>query len=75
MCGNVGEWVNDWYEATHYARSPDSDPQGTPDGRQKVYRGGGYETNRIDIRALSRHNAMPTMYQDYIGLSCALSSE
>ena len=31
--------------------------------------------NRIDICALSRHNAMPTMYQDYIGLGCALSSE
>ena len=31
--------------------------------------------HRIDIRALSRHNAMPTMYQDYIGFRCALSSE
>ena len=44
-------------------------------GGKKVYRGGGYQTNRIDIRALSRHNAMPTMYQDYIGFRCALSSE
>ena len=75
ICGNVGEWVNDWYEATYYARSPDSNPLGPPDGRQKVYRGGGYQTNRIDIRALSRHNAIPTMYQDYIGFRCALSSE
>ncbi len=71
MCGNVG----DWYEATYYADSSGSDPQGPPDGRQKVYRGGGYQTNRIDIRALSRHNAIPTMYQDYIGFRCALSSE
>ena len=31
--------------------------------------------NRIDICALSRHNAMPTMYQDYTGFRCALSSE
>ena len=75
MCGNVGEWVNDWYEATYYADSSGSDPQGPPDGRQKVYRGGGYQTNRIDIRALSRHNAIPTMYQDYIGFRCALNSE
>ncbi|HIG52404.1 MAG TPA: formylglycine-generating enzyme family protein [Candidatus Latescibacteria bacterium] len=75
MCGNVGEWVNDWYEATYYARSSESDPQGPPDGRQKVYRGGGYQTNRIDIRALSRHNAVPTTYQDYIGFRCALNSE
>lgn len=75
MCGNVGEWVNDWYEAKYYERSPESDPQGPPDGRQKVYRGGGYQTNRIDIRAISRHFAMPTTYLDHIGFRCALSSE
>ncbi len=75
MCGNVGEWVNDWFEATYYARSPDSDPQGPPDGRQKVYRADGYQTKSHRYRALYRHNAMPTMYQDYIGFRCALCSE
>ena len=45
MCGNVGEWVNDWYDAKYYARSSESDPQGPPDGKQKVYRGGGFQTN------------------------------
>ena len=38
MCGNVGEWVNDWYEAKYYDHSPESDPQGPPDGRLKVGR-------------------------------------
>jgi iron(II)-dependent oxidoreductase len=75
MCGNVGEWVNDWYEAKYYARSPDSDPQGPPDGRQKVCRGGGYPGHRVDIRALSRHFAMPAMYQEYIGFRCAMDAE
>ncbi len=42
MCGNVGEWVNDWYDAKYYARSSESDPQGPPDGKQEVYRGGGF---------------------------------
>jgi formylglycine-generating enzyme required for sulfatase activity len=75
MCGNVGEWMNDWYEAKYYTRSPESDPQGAPDGRQKVYRGGGYHTNRMDIRALSRASATPNMYQDFIGFRCAMNSE
>ena len=74
MCGNVGEWCSDWYDAKYYSRSPESDPKGPPDGRHKVYRGGGYHTNRMDIRALSRHSATPNMYQDYIGFRCAMNS-
>ena len=75
MCGNVGEWVNDWYDAKYYARSSESDPKGPPVEKKKVYRGGGFQTNRIDIRTMSRHSAMPNMYQDYIGFRCALSFE
>ncbi len=72
MCGNVGEWVSDWFEEKYYARSPESDPQGPPEGSIKVYRGGGYHTNRMDIRAAARHSANPTVYQEYIGFRCAM---
>lgn len=70
--GNVGEWVNDWFEIKYYSRSPESDPKGPAEGDLKVYRGGGYHTNRMDIRAASRHSATPNMYQDYIGFRCAM---
>ncbi len=75
MCGNAGEWVADWYELKYYSRSPESDPTGPPDGNLKVYRGGGYHTNRMDIRAAARHSANPNAYQEYIGFRCARDIE
>jgi formylglycine-generating enzyme required for sulfatase activity len=55
--------------------APNPIPKVLLTGKQKVYRGGGFQTNRIDIRTMSRHSAMPNMYQDYIGFRCALSFE
>lgn len=75
MCGNVGEWVADWYEAKYYAISSESDPKGPLAGTLKVYRGGGYHTNRMDIRAAARHSAKPNIYQGYIGFRCARDLE
>lgn len=43
-------------------------------GSDQVGRGG-YHTNRMDIRALSRASATPNMYQDFIGFRCAMNSE
>ena len=75
LSGNVGEWVNDWYDPKYYASSPDADPKGPSEGRQKVYRGGGYHTNKVDIRASARHFALASSYHDYIGFRCAMDVE
>lgn len=75
LCGNVGEWVNDWYEAKYYSRSPDVDPPGPESGNRKVYRGGGYHCNKMDIRAAVRHFAAPTSFQEYIGFRCAMDAD
>ena len=74
MCGNAGERCNDWYDPQYYSRSSESDTKSPPDGQHKIYRGDGYHTNRMDIRALSRHSAKPNVYQDYIGFRCAMDS-
>ncbi|MEW6752449.1 MAG: formylglycine-generating enzyme family protein [Candidatus Latescibacterota bacterium] len=75
LCGNAGEWVQDWYDPKYYVRSPEADPAGPPDGFQKVYRGGGYHGNRMDIRSSARHFAAPNSYQQFIGFRCAMSLE
>jgi iron(II)-dependent oxidoreductase len=73
MCGNVCEWVSDWYDAKYYGMSPESSPPGPDGGFQRVHRGGAYQGNRMDIRAAGRHFAMPNSSQEFIGFRCALS--
>ena len=75
MSGNVGEWVSDWYDDQYYQISPDTDPLGLENGYHRAYRGGGYQGNRMDIRAKTRHFAMPSASNDYIGFRCAMDSE
>ncbi len=72
MCGNVSEWVNDWYDDKYYQTSCESDPKGPDGGHQKCHRGGGYHENRMGIRAKSRHMAMSGASTDYIGFRFAL---
>ena len=75
MCGNVGEWVEDWFDPKYYASSPDADPTGPAHGRMRGYRGGGYHCNKVDVRAPTRHASPPTSHLDYIGFRCAMDAE
>jgi formylglycine-generating enzyme len=75
MCGNVGEWVQDWYDAKYYTRTPDANPMGPENGHQRIYRGGGYHCLRMDIRCAARHFTLPTSSQMYIGFRCAMDAD
>lgn len=75
MCGNVSEWVNDWYDNQYYRTSAEVDPEGPTGGHQKVHRGGGYHENRNGIRAKGRHFAMTIASQEYIGFRCAMDAD
>ena len=75
MCGNVGEWVSDWFDKDYYNVSPDEDPPGPSAGFQRVFRGGAFHENRMGIRGKSRHFSMPQASNDYLGFRCAMTPE
>ena len=75
LCGNVGEWVADWYADGYYAQSPEENPTGPTSGSEKVYRGGAFHGNRMDIRALTRLSAPPYSTLDFVGFRCGMDGE
>jgi formylglycine-generating enzyme required for sulfatase activity len=42
MNGGVWEWTRDWYDREYYRASPDKDPEGPAEGKEKVLRGGSW---------------------------------
>ncbi len=48
MNGGVWEWTCDWYDRDYYGCSPDTDPQGPVQGKEKVLRGGSW-TDCADV--------------------------
>jgi len=63
--GNVWEWVQDWYDAEYYSRSPSRDPRGPETGTDRVVRGGSWHTTATSWRTAFRRDYKP----DYRGIS------
>lgn len=61
MSGNVGEWVQDWYNSEYYKFSPRSNPVGPLGGCYgRVIRGGGWNIDAGLARAANRDRYEPT---------------
>ena len=53
MSGNVWEWVWDWFDA--YPDAAVTDPRGPTSGQSRVYRGGSWADNALNVRGAYRH--------------------
>ncbi len=54
MYGNVSEWCNDWYSEDYYKQSPQRDPKGPPIGKERVLRGGAWNSVQESCRSAYR---------------------
>ena len=74
--GNVGEWVQDWWEPMYYGQfseKPAIDPAGSfSAGSQRVSRGGGWGRAANGCRSSNRLSLPPTSRNTDIGFRVAL---
>lgn len=71
MLGNVGEWVNDWYD--HYSPDLQTNPTGPGWESFRVVRGGSYSDDANVVRSSYRSNDPPGRTGYYIGFRVARS--
>ena len=68
--GNVGEWVDDWYDS--FPMTPVVDPTGPSSGTLKIMRGGAFFSYALGCRSAYRHSTKPDSRYFSYGLRLAL---
>ena len=73
MSGNVSEWVLDIYDQFYYQSAPIMNPTGPDKGKNRVYRGGSWDSRSVDIRTSKRFAATEGRKDAVLGFRCGLS--
>jgi formylglycine-generating enzyme required for sulfatase activity len=75
MHGNVGEWVEDCYAPTYAAAPIDGAAYQPERCARRVYRGGAYSDQAVQLRASARQHAPPNRRVPTIGFRVARTLE
>ncbi|MHC4316041.1 MAG: SUMF1/EgtB/PvdO family nonheme iron enzyme, partial [Planctomycetota bacterium] len=74
MHGNVAEWCNDFYSENYYKNSPQKNPAGPAKGKERVLRGGAWNSTEDNLRSSSRSSDPSIddtcLASDAIGFRC-----
>ncbi len=71
VCGNVWEWLQDWYGEKQYSGPPKDDPAGPRGGQYRVVRGGSWANFPRFLRVSDRLRIDPGRRVSNIGFRCA----
>jgi formylglycine-generating enzyme required for sulfatase activity len=68
MCGNVWEWVSDWYSPDYYGMGDVHDPRGPEGGTMRIVRGGSWVNDDMGmLRCAYRHKVPADTYAYSVG--------
>ena len=68
VCGNVWEWVSDWYSPDYYGMGDMENPRGPDSGTMRVVRGGSWVNDDVAmLRCAYRHKVPPDTYAYSVG--------
>lgn len=73
MCGNVQEWVQDYYSGDFYENSPINNPDGPPGSQYRAVRGGSFLNSSWGIRTPIRYRFTPDDHGREFGFRLAAS--
>ena len=73
LCGNVSEWVQDWWQPDTYAQRLAGEQNAPAIGDYRVVRGGSFASDGNQLRASARGYHTPVRGAARIGFRCARS--